>query len=223
MPLVIAATVVVALLLVIIVILLSRGSTPVTVQNNSGGGAPGVVTNGGVASANNSKLPSFCGTTLDGNTTIYLLDCGSATKDFLGSLKDATVKSIESLGSDRKFQILFWNNGTDGAYPQDAPTYATRENIAAAQKAIDDISAFGQSDVKTSLHPDTLIIATGKGWDLDNAWLDGVLAIRGSSPVKINTYSLGSNGESAPLKKLAAKTGGSYHEVSEGELHDFGQ
>ncbi len=224
MPIIVAATVLVALLLVIIIILLSRNTSASSASsappaNSTDSGAPAVVAN----------APSFCGTPLEGNTVIYLLDCGGSSGAYLGDLKDATIKSIQSLGPDRKFQILFWNSSTDGDYPQDTTAYASKENIAAAQKAIDDVAPFGQSDVQAGLKlaiaqkPDTLIIATGKGWDLDNAWLDAVVTTRGSSPVKIHTFSLLSSGESAPLKKLAAQTGGTYHELDAGQLHSFAQ
>jgi len=226
MPFIIAGTVVIALLLVVVIILFSKNSTtPVP----SAGSSVTSATGGPASPVLPPDTPSFCNTKLDGNTIIYLLDSGSATKDYLGELKDATMKSVASLGPDRKFQIMFWNNGTDGAYPENTTTYASKENITSAAKAIDEVAPFGQSDVQAALklaiaqHPDVIVIATGKGWDLDNAWLDSVMAIRGSSPVKIDTYSLGVNGESAPLKKLAIQTGGTYHELSQQDLHTFGQ
>jgi hypothetical protein len=227
MPIIIAATVIVALLLVIIVILVSRSSNPAV--PSPGGAVNSTATGGGTAQTVSAGSSNFCGTAIDGNTVIYLLDCGSATKDYLGELKDATIKSVGSLGPDRKFEILFWNNGTDGAYPENTTTYASKENINDAQKAIDDVAPFGQSDVKAALqiaiaqHPDTIVLATGKGWDLDTKWLDEVMAIRGSSPVKIHTFNLGTNGESAPLRKLASQTGGTYKELSQGDLRSFGQ
>jgi hypothetical protein len=225
MPLIISATVILAVLLVIIIIQLSRNGGAAS-QGSGANGPGGSVVNAPVIAAN---TPSFCGTPLEGDTIIYLLDCGSSSGGYLGDLKDAAIKSLQTLGPDRKFQILFWNNGTDGAYPQETTTYASKENISAAQKAIDDVAPFGQSDIQAALKlaiaqkPDTLIIATGKGWDLDNAWLDAVMTTRGQSAVKIDTYSLLSNGESAPLKKLAAQTGGSYHELDAGQLNSFGR
>jgi hypothetical protein len=176
--------------------------------------------------------PNFCGTKLEGNTIIYLLDCGDATRDYFGELKDATTKSIASLGSDRKFEILFWNDGTTGAYPLNSTTYATKDSIDSAEKAIADVTAQGQSDVKTALakalaqQPDEIVIATGKGWqlDVDSTWLNGVMALRGSSAVKFVTYSLGSSEDKCEtLRKLAEKTGGSYHQATQSELRSFGE
>jgi hypothetical protein len=228
MPVIVAGGVLIAILVVVIIYLMTRGSAPVkgptagdsTVATQTPGGTP-VATNG----------PNFCGTPLTGTTVIYLLDCGQASQGCLGDVKDATIKSARTLGSDRKFAILFWNNGTDGAYPDGTTTFATKESVDAAEKATDTVFANGQSDVKIAfekaiaLHPDEIILATGKGWDLDNAWLDAILAIRGSSPVKIHTFNvdLGGDGSSAPLKRLAEKTGGTYHDLTKQQLHEANQ
>lgn len=226
MPLLIGGGIMMAILIVIIIFLLTRNSSPASAPG------PGGDNSGATSSvAVPANVANFCGTRLDGNTIIYLIDSGGATQQFLGELKDATIKSATSLGSDRKFQILFWNNSTDGAYPEDTTAYATKESVDAAEKAIADVYAYGQSDIKTSLqkaiseHPDEIVIATGKGWDLDNAWLDGAMAIRGNSPAKIITYNIISEGdsESAPLRRLAEQTGGSYHEATKSQLHSAGQ
>ena len=94
------------------------------------------------------NAPNFCGTVLEGSTVIYLLDRGGAMQDYLGELKDATIKSLGTLGSSRKFQIVFWSNGTDAAYPENTTTYANQDSITAAQKSIDDVSPSGQTDIQ---------------------------------------------------------------------------
>jgi hypothetical protein len=232
MPIIVAAGVVIALLVVVIIFLMTRNSsTAKTTADN--GSTPGGQTSNGSAptAADAANTPNFCTTPLTGTTVIYLIDCGQASKDCLGDLKDAVIKSARTLGSDRKFQILFWNKDAGGAYPESITTYATKESIDAAQKAEDAVFAYGQSDVTVSLqkaiaqHPDEIVLATGKGWDLDNAWLDSVLAIRGSSPVRIHCFNidLGGDGPSAPLKRLAEKTGGTYHDLTKVQLHDFAQ
>jgi hypothetical protein len=213
---------VIALVFVILYLLLRNPATPNTA---AGGGqtitqiAPPVVTG-----------PSFCGAPLTGNTVVYLLDRGTATKDFLGALKDAALKSATSLTGDRKFAILFWNDGKDAviAYPESGTAYATKDTIDSARKALgDDVTAYGQTDINDALklaldqHPDEIVIATGKGSDLENAWTDEALTLRGKDKVKIDTISLGS-GESGPLKRLAKETGGSYRELTRAELENFG-
>ena len=72
-------------------------------------------------------------------------------------LKDATLRSAASLGSSRHFQVVFWDNaggangGDTAAYPPVGTAYATKENIDAARRAIDDVAAYGQTDVKPAL------------------------------------------------------------------------
>jgi hypothetical protein len=197
-------------------------SQPNTAGNNSAGQTTnGIGTSGGTVTA---ATPNFCGTKLEGSTIAYLLDCGVATQDFLGDLKDASIRSLGSLGSDRKFEILFWSNGDDlVSYPSGSTTYATKESIDAARTAIADQPAFGQSDVVPALkaaldqHPDLIVLATAKGWDLDNKWVADVMAARGSSTVRIDTFNLGTT-DSAPLKALATKTGGAYRTLAKSDL-----
>src|SRR5580698_6523342 len=59
--------------------------------------------------------PNFCGVSITGSSVIYLLDRGSGNREIFAAMTDATLKSIASLGPDRKFQILFWSNGSDEA------------------------------------------------------------------------------------------------------------
>jgi len=229
MPLMVGGGVVIALLVVIIIYLATRTGAP---SANTAAVDSSVNKTVGSSPAPVISTPNFCGTKLDGNNIIYLLDSGDSAKDYLGELKDATIKSIESLGSDRKFQILFWNDGTTGAYPLDSTTYATKESIDSAQKAIGDVFAYGSGDVKAALtkaiaeQPDEIILATPKGWqlDVDSTWLDCVMNLRGSSPVKFITFSLGaSDSKCESLRKLAERTGGSYHETTRSDLRSFGQ
>jgi hypothetical protein len=229
MPLMLGGGVVIAILIVIIIYLATRPATPreVTTGNTTDSN---INRTSGITAVPVINSPNFCNTPLDGNNIIYLLDCGDSSKDYLGELKDATIKSIGTLGSERKFQILFWNDGTTGAYPLTSTTYATKESIDSAEKAIADVFAYGAGDVKTALtkaiaeQPDEIVLATTKGWQLDPAWLVSVMAIRGSSTVKFITYSLGpADNKCETLKELAEKTGGSYHEATQADLRSFAQ
>jgi hypothetical protein len=223
LPIYIGVGAVIALLVAVIIILAMRsGSTAAPGSSNAGENAQNSAGNGN-SPAVTASTPNFCGTKLDASTVIYLIDCGSATQDYFGDLKEATIKSVATLGSEHKFAILFWNNGTDSAYPENSTTYANKENIDAARRAIEDLPAEGQTDVlpalkiAVGLHPDVIVLATGKGWDLDDKWLTGVMTARGASPVRIDAFNLGSN-ESPPLKSLATKTGGTYRDLSKADL-----
>lgn len=212
-------TVILVLVIVILWLVMRSSSSPAPTAEASGGaaGQSPAVTSG----------PNFCGIKLDAPSVIYVLDRGSGTKELFGGLKEAALKSAATLGSQRKFQVVFWNNGTDAAYPEASTTYATKQNVEAAQRGIDDVYAFGASDAKPAMQkamardPSAIVIATAKGYDLDDAWAAEMLAVRGSSAVKIHALDLGTGGQSVALKSLATKTGGQYRQVTAAELSAF--
>jgi hypothetical protein len=173
-----------------------------------------------------SAGPSFCGVTLDGPVIVYVLDRGNATRDVFDLLKEATYKSIQSLGAERKFQVLFWNNGSDEGYPTGLPVYARGDNLSACRRAMEDTTAFGQSDVTPAMtkaianKASVIVLATGKGLDLDSSFVEHVMEIRKNSPAKVHTFALGES-ESPVLKELAQKTGGEYKTVSAALLRSY--
>jgi hypothetical protein len=161
---------------------------------------------------------------LKGETVIYVLDRGDSTRDSFGDLKSATLRSIASLGSGRKFQIIFWNNGSDEAYPKNWPVYATGDNLSAAERAIDDVAAHGKTQITSAMKkamdgdPSEIVIATGKAWDLDDSFVKTIDQIRSDKPVRINTISLGDPGASTALQTVAARGRGAFKTLSENEL-----
>jgi len=174
---------------------------------------------------------NFCGTPVTGNTVVYVFDRGQASKDFLGELKDAVIRSLNTLTADRKFAILFWTEAgaAPTGYPENTTAYATTDSIASARKAIEDVTSYGSTDIKSALlqainlHPDEIIIATPKGLEFNAAWVDDVMALRGTSHIKIDTYYLRSNeGESELLERLAKQTGGTYHSLANAQIHSGG-
>jgi hypothetical protein len=172
------------------------------------------------------RVPNFCDIPLTEHTIVYVLDRGQGTQDLFSYLKEATYRSVESLGSDRKYQIVFWNNGSDDAFPA-VPTFAMPQSIDAARRTLDGIFAQGQTDVGPALtqavksNPDVVVLATGKGWQLDQTFIDQVLNIRGDRAFKIHTLTLGGEVQSEALKTIAQKSGGTSRLVTEGELKKF--
>ncbi len=177
-----------------------------------------------------SAGPGFCGVSLqDAPVVIYVLDRGNGTRDLFDTLKEVTYKSIESLGSDRKFQVIFWNNGSDDAYPSGLPTFARPESVAACRRAMEDVTAFGQSDPIPTLakafanHPSVVILVTGKSLELDSTLATHVLELQRVSPAtKIHCIALGTAASSV-LKEIATKTGGTYATLSANALRAFAQ
>lgn len=217
-----------ALLVVVIVAVLLLRPPPqqaVAVETSSVAAMP-VAAPGASAPAPVAKKvdPNFCGVPLKEQTVIYVLDRGSGTSELFSYLKEAALRSASSLGEKRKFQIVFWFNGSEDAYPTAGPTYATQANVELARKALDAIYAHGQSDAETALQkamstsPEAIILATGKGGQLDDTFVNQVMQVRKDRTVKIHTFDLGGTEGSAAMKSIAHTTGGGSHLISEAQL-----
>lgn len=172
------------------------------------------------------KSPTFMGIPLKGRSIVFLLDRGMGTLETFDAVKTATAKSLLSLGSATKFQLIFWE--TDGIveYPSDGVHDANDENVKGAVEKMNDIFAWGQSKIDQSLekalaqNPAEIVIATGKN-GLDDEFVKLVLDKRKSSSVKIHTVSVGGVGSPDALKKIAEKTGGEFREISGQALRDI--
>jgi hypothetical protein len=219
----IAAIVVIALLIVILVVVM---------QNKGGGGTVAQQTSGGTSSARGVTAggsPTFAGIPLNHPSVIYLLDRGSSTQAPFGSLKEATLRSIQSLGPERRFQIIFWDNAQDpGTFPP-LLTYASEANVINVRRQIEDVYAFGATDAAPALkkavgqRPDAIVLVTGKGSDLDDSFVQMVNDAKKDVPVIIHTVAINGSGQSTALKRVAGGTGGEYRELSEAELSKYGQ
>jgi hypothetical protein len=223
--------VIVVLLLVILAVIYQR------LPGTAGGGGAG----GGASTSATGQQPgqvpvstaTFCGVPLEGTGgVIYVLDRGAGTSAAFGNLRDAAFRSVESLGQNRKFQLVFWDNGTDfGAYPATL-TFANKDNIATIRRLTADLFAHGQSDARPALDraleqkPAAIVLATGKGWELDDSFVAMVAELRqkhDAGDVRIHTFAIGTTGASTALKQVAETTGGQYREVAETELQKFGE
>lgn len=168
--------------------------------------------------------PHFVGMPLEGQTVIYVLDRGSATADAFGYLKDATFRSLETLGSDRAFQIIFWDNGSVAAYPLTAPLPATPSNIAAARKRLVEVYPGGHTEAQPALaqamraKPTDIIIGTAKGWDLDETFVQMIRNVTAGSSVRIHTVAIGGKDVAGPLEAVAREFGGQFRAVTTPEL-----
>jgi len=226
----IAAIVIILLLVAILVILKGKGDGGGSL---AGSGTPaqsgGTGSAGGGGPTTPAVEPTFAGVKLDHRSVIYVLDRGSSISEPFGSLKQATFKSIESLGTNRQFQIIFWDNAQDpGAFPP-LLAFATEANIATARRQSDDIYAFGATDAKPALEkamsqrPAAIVLVTGKGADLDDSFVQMVNDVKKDAPVVIHTFAVGGSGESTALKRIADSTGGQYRELTSGQLAKLGQ
>ncbi len=215
-PLVVGAAV--AVLLVVVM--------AVWVFLGNGGGDRIVVHTPGAADASITG-PRFADLPLTGNTIIYVLDRGDGSREAFGEIKEATYASIASLGEDRRFQIVFWDNGNERAYPVAGTLAGGPQAVPAARQALEDIYAFGLSQIRPALrkamtaHPDELVIVTAKGYLLDDEFITTVKNAVGNSTVKVHTVMVGSEDLAGPLPVVAEAHGGQFRAISAGQLREF--
>ncbi|HEV2295371.1 MAG TPA: hypothetical protein VGR35_16080 [Tepidisphaeraceae bacterium] len=219
----IVAIAVIVLLVVILVLVMQRtpGSGTTADQSPVSAGA-----NAGAA-GQPAGAPMFCGIPLEHESVVYLLDRGSSTQSPFGSLKEATLESIASLGPRRRFQIIFWDNGQDpGAFPA-LLTFASEANLMTIRRQIDEVFAFGATDPGPAFakaiaqRPAAIVIATGKAADLDDSFVQMIKDTKKNVQVVIHTIGIGGSGQSTALKTVADMTGGQYRELSEAELSKY--
>jgi hypothetical protein len=171
------------------------------------------------------RVPSFCGVPLTGASVAFVIDRGNGTRDSFGLLKEAAARSVAEMSPDQRFQVVFWGNGSGDAFYPPAPQRASAAAVESLRRAMEAVSAFGQSEVASALQilakspPEQVLLVTGKAWDLEESFVDQVLALRGTLTYRISTVSVSPDGnESETLRRLAERTGGTHRGLSESEL-----
>jgi hypothetical protein len=207
-----------------VVWMVSRGSSPVAPVPPP----PGAVETPNATIRPKARTASFCGIGLNEPSVVYVIDRGASARESLGHMIAAALKSAESLGRDRRYQIIFWDNGTDPlAYPDAGPAYATGESLSAAARASENVVALGRTDAASAVRravkssPGAIVLITAKGWELDDAFVEQVLLARGQSTAKIHGVAVGGSEGLTAMEKLAKATGGTVAAVSIGDLKAF--
>jgi von Willebrand factor type A domain len=229
MPLLGGAIALIVILVLVVVFMAMRGSglKSSTVQNNP---APTTPDNTEQLSPSSPApaTPNFCGVPIDPKKiVIYVIDNGSSSAEVLDSVKAALFKSIESLGPDARFQILFWNPDTD-SFPSGKQTaFAVKENIDTARKKLQDVTASGSTDPISALQaaiaadPGQIILVTAKAGDLDDSLVDQVASLRGASTAQIDCFAINGVPNDKVLAKIASNSGGKFVPLGEAELKSF--
>lgn len=171
--------------------------------------------------------PNFCGIDLSGATgVVYVLDRGSSSAEVLDMLKAATYQSVESLGSEKNFAIIFWDNAIEPAvaYPETGLAAATAANVEEASQKFEDIVAEGRGDPATALAAaaergaSDVIIVSRKGDDLPEEFASQV---NQSLPnARVHAVALVEDYGTA-FQAIASQRGGQYAVISAGQLRAF--
>ncbi|WP_428938254.1 hypothetical protein [Fontivita pretiosa] len=176
---------------------------------------------------------SFCGVRLDdAQTVVYLIDRGQATSQHFDYLKQAVLRSAESLGRRRRFQIVFWSEDDSAdsvlSFPP-TPNYANAQTLELVRGKLESVWAQGRTQVMPALSralecsPQVIILATGKGFQFDQSLTQTMLEARhrSGSQARIHAFSIGESDPSAAMVELARQTGGQALRITAGELKRF--
>jgi hypothetical protein len=221
-----AAAVILILLIVVLVMIFKGSGSAQSVANTGGTGNATPSNSASPAAAPVPSTPNFCGIPIDQPVVVYLIDNGASSADNFDAMKLVLFKSIESLGPDRRFQILFWNPDTE-SYPSGQTTFAVKENIDIGRKKLADVTAAGSTDplpgLKTAFtaDPGQIILVTAKAGDLDDSLPDKVMALRGSSTARIDCIAINAVAGDNVLSKIATKTAGKFLPLSDAQLKAF--
>ena len=211
------AVAVILVLLAVVLVLAFRNPVPIPTPAINNPPAP---------SPAQPAAAGFCGIPIDGRVVVYVIDNGASSADVFDTVKSVLFKSIESLGPDRRFQVVFWNPDSD-SYPASQTTFAVKENIDVARKKLQGVTAAGATEPLAALKtafaddPGQIILVTAKAGDLDDSLVDQVIQLRGNSTAKIDCVAINGVPADKVLAKIAAQTGGKFIPLPESQLKAF--
>ncbi len=242
---------VVAILIAVIIFLATRDNKPADNGPTAGAGGsastnPGAPFTGGISTPDTpktsggpltfKKTPNFLGQSISEKTIVYIIDCGGAAKSEgkFDQMRAAVVKSLESLGTSRKFQVILWAakdtpQPPPQFFPNNGPGTADTKNISDCAKWMEnDVQTGTQTVVSPALDKafkskaDVIMLVPVKSF-LDDGFHPNIMKMRGKDKTKIHAFSLAQPELGEVLKKVAKDTGGAYHDVTREELRAAGQ
>ena len=183
--------------------------------------------------------PTFAGLPL-GRRVVFLLDRGEQTQPSLRALDDLVLDTVAKMPATSQFQVIYWANGNTGADLSQSDTVAlpgqslrdaNSANRDALEKGMADVVSGGVTDALPALdlalrnNPETIILATGKAWQLDASFAASVLErVRDRATVPtIHTVAVGntSDGPGEPMAAVARQTGGRFVGLTTNQLREL--
>ncbi|GIW77340.1 MAG: hypothetical protein KatS3mg104_2403 [Phycisphaerae bacterium] len=172
------------------------------------------------------QKPTFFNTDLTSEKVSYVVDRGDATAVYFASIKKLLIKSVSSLGPDRRFSVCLWNNGTEDVYPlSGGMTYATADEIRKLVRWLDEVSLGRATTVESALqqavrqNPGEIVLVTAKSDQLAlTDFATEVLNLVKGKTVRIHGFSIGDSPSDDPLKRIAAESGGKFVHITRSHL-----
>lgn len=167
------------------------------------------------------KTPSFYRTELASDKVIYVIDRGDATANYFPMIKSLLTRSVASLGDERRFAVILWNNGGDDAYPlAGGATFANADEVAKLGKWLDDVSTGRATSVDSAIekaaqqNPGDIILLTAKSDQLGfTDFAKTVLAAVKGKDIKLHCFSIGDSPSDDPLKQVALESKGTFTHI----------
>lgn len=169
--------------------------------------APGTVT---------GAAGSISGIPLRGASVVYVLDRSGVTQHAFQDMANLCFTSARTLGSERNFQMVVWNNHKPLAFPADRPASATIGQIEEARLAISDTYA-GASNLTDHLKSavaagaEDIVILSAVDADEQLAGEIGE-ALKGSS-VRLHAIAIGTDLDGRQMRSAAQQFGGEFRQV----------
>lgn len=210
---IIGFSVVAILCLMAVILVFSSSSKPETSSSDS-------------STPESSSNPSFHNTNLVSEKVAYVVDRGDATAVYFASIKKLLIKSVSSLGPDRRFSVCLWNNGTEDVYPlSGGMAYATADEIRKLARWLDEVSLGRATTVESALqqavrqNPGEIVLVTAKSDQLAlTDFATEVLNLVKGKPVRVHGFSIGDSPSDDPLKRIAAESGGKFVHITRSNL-----
>ena len=156
---------------------------------------------------------------------LYLVDRNPLTQRFLIPLQRAVLRSANSLGARRQFQIrLFAAQGESPVFP-DSPGTPDAATLLKAKSWMDDAPRGSETDAGATIvaaltqPPGEIVLITSGLSSLDDAFVSRALAALKPAPdVRVHTVAVGGPAAQPELQKLSSATGGTFTAIDEKTL-----
>jgi hypothetical protein len=216
----IGAGVVIVIGLILAYVMTSSSSTPATDAGAETASVP--------AEAQVPSSPAFLSIELSADKVVYVVDRGDATATFFPAIKRMVAASVASLGGDRKFSVILWNNGDDDSYPRSGTAYASADEVAKLKSWFDNVPTGRSTSVDSAIasavsqQAGEVVLMTAKADQLEGTEFaaDVLAAVKGKS-IPVHAVTLGDSPAADPLKRVAAESKGKFLHVNRQKLFEL--
>lgn len=147
---------------------------------------------------------------------IFLFDRGEATRPFVNPLRRSALGLAEKLGEGRKFQIIYWTARSVTPLAPEVPQPPSQATIEETRTQLADVAIPRSTDIEPALEialegePTDLIIASAKGWQLDEEFAKLVIDSAKPKSIRVHTIAFSNGPEAEALRQIASETGGQF-------------